>query len=80
MNIGITEFNRKISSIPESEPLFTRIKSRVMNLNEINDKEQRKFWSKQRETYKIPQIYLSSQELDANLKEELKKNGAKKVL
>lgn len=75
----MTEFNRKISNIPENEPLYNRIKSRVMRINEIKDKDMRKFWQEQRQTYKIPQIYLSSEELDQKLKEELK-NGVKKVL
>lgn len=39
----------------------------------------REYWQDQKQVYKIPQIYLSSQELDNALKEELK-NGAKKVL
>lgn len=75
----MSEFNRKISNIPENEPLFNRIKSRVIRVNEIKDKEMRKFWLDQKEAYKIPQIYLSTKELDLKLKEELK-NGIKKVL
>lgn len=75
----MSEFNRKISNIPEKEPLYNRIKSRVIRVNEIKDKELRNFWQEQREAYKIPQIYLSTQELDLKLKEELK-NGIKKVL
>lgn len=75
----MSEFNRKISDIPEKEPLYNRIKSRVIRVNEIKDKELRKFWQEQREAYKIPQIYLSTQELDLKLKEELN-NGIKKVL
>lgn len=75
----MSEFNRKISNIPENEPLYNRIKSRVMKINEIKDKDMRKFWQEQRAAYRIPQIYLSSEELDQNLKEELK-NGIKKVL
>lgn len=75
----MSEFNRKISNIPENEPLYNRIKSRVIRANEIKDKEMRKFWLDQKEAYKIPQIYLSTKELDLKLKEELK-NGIKKVL
>lgn len=75
----MSEFNRKISNIPENEPLYNRIKSRVIRIHEIKDKEMRKFWLDQKEAYKIPQIYLSTQELDLKLKEELK-NGIKKVL
>lgn len=80
LNIGITEFNRKISNIPENEPLHNRIKSRVTNIASIKDKDLRKYWQEQKQIYKIPQLYLSVVEIDSNLKEELKKNGFKKVL
>lgn len=75
----MSEFNRKISNIPENEPLYNRIKSRVIKINQIKDKDMQNFWQEQKATYKIPQIYLSSEELDQRLKEELK-NGIKKVL
>ena len=39
LNIGITEFNRKLSSIPKSEPLFEIIQSRVINTSKIKDKD-----------------------------------------
>lgn len=75
----MSEFNRKISSIPESEPLYDRIKSRIISLYKIKDKDLREHWQELREAYKIPQIYLSSDELDSKIKEELK-HGIKKVL
>lgn len=75
----MSEFNRKISNIPENEPLYNRIKSRVIKVNQIKDKDMRSFWQEQKSVYKIPQIYLPSEELDQRLKEELE-NGIKKVL
>lgn len=78
LNIGITEFNRKLSSIPKSEPLFEIIQSRVINTSKIKDKEERKRWQKLKKINKIPQIYLSSNEIYSNLKEEIG-NGIKGI-
>jgi hypothetical protein len=79
MNLGITELKRKIQSIPESEPLHTIIKSRVINLAEIKDKHERKYWQNLKKVNKIPDIYKPSQELDETLKSKLGgiKNGNK---
>lgn len=65
----------KLDSIPESEPIFNIIKSRVIKLSTIKDKEERKYWRKQKQINKIPDIYLSSDELDMNMKEMFKKVG-----
>lgn len=65
----------KLNSIPESEPIFNIIKSRIINVNTIKDKEERKYWRKQKKINKIPDIYLSSDELDMNMKEMFKKVG-----
>ena len=78
LNIGITEFNRKLSSIPKSEPLFEIIQSRVINTSKIKDKEERKRWKKLKKINKIPQKYLSSNEIYSNLKEEIG-NGIKGI-
>nr|DAI13183.1 MAG TPA: hypothetical protein [Caudoviricetes sp.] len=78
MNIGITEFNRKLSSIPKSEPLYEIIQSRKINTSTIKDKEERKHWRNLKKANKIPQLYLSISEIDNILKEELK-NGTKKI-
>ena len=78
LNIGITEFNRKLSSIPKSEPLFEIIQSRVINTSKIKDKEERKRWQKLKKINKIPQIYLSSNEIYSNLREEIG-NGIKGI-
>lgn len=71
LNKGINEVQRKLMSIPESEPLYTIIKSRVINVNKIKNKDERKYWSELKEAYKIPDIYKPSQELDINLKAKL---------
>ena len=67
LKLGITEFNIKISSIPESEPLFTILKSRVINLSTIKDKDQRKYWSDLKRKNKIPSEYLSTKEIFTDL-------------
>ena len=73
--LGITEFMMKLNSIPESEPIFNIIKSRVIKISTIKDKEERKYWRKQKQINKIPDIYLSNEELDMNMKEMFKKVG-----
>ena len=50
----------KFNSIPETEPLFTILKSRAINLGEIKDKEERKHWRKLKNANKIPDLYLSN--------------------
>lgn len=65
----------KLNSIPESEPIFNIIKSRVIKISTIKDKEERKYWRKQKQINKIPDIYLSNEELDMNMKEMFKKVG-----
>ena len=80
LNIGITEFNIKISSIPENEPLFRLIRSLTVKLSKIKNKEERKYWAELKRMNKIPQIYLSSRELDGILKQEVRESGINKVL
>ena len=72
MNLGITEFMMKFNSIPESEPLFNIIKSRVIKLDEIKDKEERKYWRKLKKKNKIPDLYLSNEEILISLKNVVK--------
>ena len=76
----MTEFNAKISSIPESEPLFTVIRSRTIKLSKIKSKEERKYWAELKRANKIPQLYLSNEELDGILKREVNDNGFGKIL
>lgn len=66
-----------MQSIPENEPLFTIIKSRVVNTAKIKNKEERHYWEKLKHDNKIPDIYKPNQELDNNLNKKLGglKNG-----
>lgn len=57
----------KFNSIPETEPLFTILKSRAINIGEIKDKEERKHWRKLKNANKIPDLYLSNEEIMNNL-------------
>ena len=59
MELPLSEFNRKIASIPENEPLYTIMKSRAINLNKIKDKEQRKYWAELKRQNKIPYVYYN---------------------
>lgn len=72
--MGISEFRMKLKSLPKNEPLYDIIKSRTINLSKIKDKEERKYWRDLKRINKIPDIYLSNEELDNILKEKLK-NG-----
>jgi hypothetical protein len=71
LNIGITEMQRKLKSIPENEPLFTILKSRVINPGKIKDKNERKYWVELKERNRIPDIYIPNQELDFKLNQKL---------
>lgn len=67
MDLGINEIQRKLMSIPESEPLFTILKSRVINVAKIKNKEERKHWQELKEANRIPDIYIPNEELDQKL-------------
>ena len=71
MEKGISEIQKKLMSIPENEPLYTIIKSRVINLAKIKDKNERKHWRELKEANKIPDIYKPNNELDINLNKKL---------
>lgn len=75
LNMGYEEFSMKLSSIPESEPLYAIIKSRVINLSEIKDKNEKRYWSKLKQANKIPDIYKSNQEILQGLASAVKQNG-----
>lgn len=75
LNMGLDEFNIKLNSIPESEPLYKIFKSRAIKLNQIKDKEERKYWRELKKANKIPDIYLRPEELDEKLKEQVKEGG-----
>lgn len=57
LQLPISDFNKKLASIPESEPLFTIMKSRAININKIKDKEERKYWERLKRENKIPYAY-----------------------
>ena len=61
----------KLGSVPEDEPLFKIIKSRVINLSQIKDKDEKKYWRDLKKINAIPDIYKTSSELDIELKEKL---------
>lgn len=71
LKLGINEVMMKMESIPESEPLYTILKSRVVNLAKIKDKNERKHWRELKEINKIPDIYLPNEELDINMNNKL---------
>lgn len=72
LELGLNTFKKKLGSIPKSEPLYEIIKSRTINIARIKDKEERKYWRELRRINSIPQIYLSNEEIDSNLKEQIK--------
>lgn len=57
LELPLTEFNMKLASIPESEPLYTIMKSRAIKLGRIKDKEERKYWQELKRINKIPYAY-----------------------
>jgi hypothetical protein len=59
----------KLSSIPESEPLYIILKSRVINTANIKNKDERKYWNELKRKNKIPSEYLSTTEIMADLKQ-----------
>lgn len=61
----------KVSSIPETEPLYKIIKSRTIELSKIKDKNERKYWRDLKRINAIPDIYKSTEEIDMEIKEEL---------
>lgn len=75
LNLGISEFQKKLASIPENEPLYNIIKSRTIKIGEIKDKEERKYWQKMKRNNRIPNVYLSNKEIYENLKESSQKLG-----
>ena len=72
LNLGFFEFKKKIGSIPKSEPLYDIIKSRTIELGKIKDKEERKYWRELKRINKIPQIFISTDEIFRELKGRMK--------
>ena len=63
-SLGLTDFLKKFASIPESEPLYTILKSRVIDLSQIKDKNEK---SNLKKTNAIPAEYLSVNEILTDL-------------
>ena len=59
LKLPLSDFNRKIASIPENEPLYRIMQSRAINLNMIKDKEQRKYWGDLKRQNRIPYAYYN---------------------
>lgn len=64
LKLPLSEFNRKLASIPESEPLYKIMKSRAINLNKIKDKEERKYWAALKKENKIPYAYYHNDKIN----------------
>ena len=75
LKMGYEEFEMKMASLPESEPMFNIIKSRAIKIEKIKDKEERKYWREMKEANKIPAIYLPTKELNAEVESKLKNGG-----
>lgn len=67
LKLGITDFMRKFQSIPESEPLYTILKSRTIDTNKIKDKEERRYWNRLKRLNAIPSEYISTKEIMLDL-------------
>ena len=67
LHLGISEVSMKLNSIPESEPLYTILKSRSINVNDIKNKDERKHWRKLQKDNAIPDSYLTTNEIMISL-------------
>lgn len=72
LELGITDFMKKLASIPESEPLYTIIKSRTIDLSKIKDKDERKYWGNLKRIHAIPSEYLPIEEIMQDLTKMIK--------
>ena len=70
----LSDFLRKFKSIPESEPLYTIIKSRTIDTSKIKDKQEKKYWNELKRINKIPSDYLSVEEILKDLSKIVKEN------
>ena len=74
LELGFFEFKKKLGSIPKTEPLYDIIKSRVIELGKIKDKEERKYWRELKRTNKIPELFITTDEVYRELKSKAKEN------
>lgn len=72
LELPLSDFLRKFKSIPENEPLYTILKSRTIDLSKIKDKNEKKYWSELKRINRIPNEYLSTQEIMEDLKNFVK--------
>lgn len=72
LKLGLFEFKKKLASIPKNEPLYDIIKSRTINLSSIKNKDERKYWRELKKINEIPQIFISTDEVFAELKAKTK--------
>lgn len=75
LNLGLEEFKMKLASIPETEPLYKTMQSRVINIGSIKDKQERKYWNKMKSENRIPDIYLPKDYIDNRIKNQIKEGG-----
>ena len=75
LNMGYEEFSAKLNSIPKDEPLYDIIKSRVIKLESIKDKEERKYWRDLKNANRIPDIYKSNDMVIGELKKNLNRGN-----
>ena len=74
LDLGFSDFKRKLGSIPESEPLYKILKSRSIDLSKIKDKDERKYWQELKRLNEIPPIFISDEEQNRNLESIVKNN------
>lgn len=65
----------KLSSMPETEPLYKTMQSRVINVASIKDKEERKYWSRLKAENRIPDIYLPKEYIDRRVQAQIREGG-----
>lgn len=75
LNMGYEEFSAKLNSIPKDEPLYEIIKSRVIKLESIKDKEEKKYWRDLKQANRIPDIYKSNDMVVNELKKNLNRGN-----
>ena len=75
MNMGYEEFSAKLSSIPESEPIYKIFQSRVIDISKIKDKEERKYWQELKQVNRIPDIYKTNKEINNEIRNITKHSG-----
>jgi predicted RNA-binding protein with PUA domain len=75
LNMGYEEFVAKINSLPKSEPLYEILKSRIIDISKIKDKEEKKYWLELKRINKIPDEYKTIEEVHREIKNMARKNG-----